>query len=172
MTNREKQWKAESLHRQLIDKKRSKMHALMEEYRKSIQPQLDAEFDADIVAVAQKSCELRELADADDIADAKAKLPYPVGTILIGWSDKNSGWYSKTPNYQIVAKGIFEIVTADTEHPATTTYSRPSIGEYIVRLLKADGTPSKKYQRFSHYSSLKWLPEGKNPNGKKAKMIV
>lgn len=45
--------------------------------------------------------------------------------------------------------GVEEIITADSEHPGNvSSYKLASVGDRVIRILKSDGTPSKKYVPF------------------------
>lgn len=73
------------------------------------------------------------------------KAPYPLGTRL-----------KKTTGRRFSPKtvyGMLEAVTRDTEYQDNLArYSRPAIGSFVVRLLKTDGTLSKKID----VGSLNW----------------
>lgn len=49
-------------------------------------------------------------------------------------------------------QGVLEVMTHDTEVPSNLKYSKPSIGDLFVRILKSDGTPSKRVDRYSGHN--------------------
>lgn len=67
--------------------------------------------------------------------------PWPIGTKLMRIVNKGRySWSEKKTEY-----GILEAVTRNTVLPDNLGYwNKPSIGSYIVRMLKTDGTLSKK----------------------------
>ncbi len=94
---------------------------------------------------------------------------YAPGTKLIGWGYRRTGhyWSSGDPLEQL-AQGVIEIVTRETVHPDNvSTYTQAAVGQPVVRLLKKDGAPSKRYDTLEH-GKYKWRPEGQKPKGAKA----
>lgn len=62
---------------------------------------------------------------------------------------------TKVPQYKRI-DGVVETVTSATVFPGNTAYyNKPRRGSIIVRLLKGDGTPGVKFERF-HHNHAKW----------------
>jgi len=86
---------------------------------------------------------------------------WPIGTKLVKWETRR--W---TNIYDPKEKGIYEAATVGMVHPKNiSSYSMAKPGEFVVRILNADGTPSKRYD--SHSDHWGWYPEGVDPNDKK-----
>lgn len=86
--------------------------------------------------------------------------PYPLGTQLVEW--KRPSTYGPAPMKLTGRKGVVEAITRESEHPNNRSCSRAEIGDFVIRVLKNDGTRSKQYETFVGYRS-QWLPEGKKP---------
>ena len=121
----------------------------------------------DSLCAAHDVAQAARLAEADRVALAAATSPHPVGTKLIEWTNWSNGSYPlRTKEFRKTGKtGIIEIWSPGSARPDRMTYGFPAVGRWIVRLLKADGTPSKRFLTLSALST--WLPEGEEPKGKK-----
>lgn len=92
--------------------------------------------DLKALSAAYRAAEAAEIAEIERTANDTAE--YPIGTKMKAIINKYR--YNETTIY-----GIFEVVTSTTEFANNLgKWSRPSIGRGIVRLLKKDGTPSKR----------------------------
>lgn len=83
--------------------------------------------------------------------------PCPIGTKVRRKKNVSHGY---TPSY-VEETGILALVTRETRLPANTaTYSRPKVGSFIVRILKKDGTPGTRLDRFRVYygGEPNWTP--------------
>jgi len=88
-------------------------------------------------------------AEKERIALEGANSLYPLGTKVTRMKRVGRSYLSKEePIY-----GVVEAVTRETVIPENlASYSRPSVGSFIVRLLKGDGTPSKKFENlYDHW---------------------
>ena len=77
------------------------------------------------------------------------------------WEGKEVTSMQRTHRYykEERVKALVEVVRSDTEFTLNiASYSKPSVGEVIVRKLKKDGTPSLKFWD-SYYSDSKRLAE-------------
>lgn len=82
------------------------------------------------------------LAEKERIALTGEGLPFPIGTKV---RNKN---HSKLV-------GLVEVRTRTTPFPNNAAnYSMPEVGEAFVRLLKADGKPGSKFEKF--YTWMEW----------------
>ncbi len=128
----------------------------VEERRLVIEQQADILF-GDVIDASRLA--LRDAEKAVEAeADAKARVAtdgkYPAGTKLYEWS--RSQWGG--PRQKTGRVGIYECVTLDSKFPASMEH-RPHIGQWIVRVMKKDGTPSLVTDRWA----TSWCPEGKKP---------
>lgn len=71
----------------------------------------------------------------------------PVGARVEEWRKKEVGGWRKEWTNQLVAtgrRGIVEVFTPQSEYPDNRgAWRRPRIGDFVIRLLKKDGSPSK-----------------------------
>ena len=131
----------------------AKRNELMRVATAAIDAQL-ADAIAEIDATAAQEAELKIQVDNETAAEALANPRYPIGTKLFEWT---------IPKWERVYKlsgriGLFEIVTPDTVRPDLGEHS--PIGTEIVRLLKNDLTPGKKYEPIRWGT---WLPVDEQP---------
>jgi len=112
-------------------------------------------------------------AEQERIKVEEAKPPWPVGTQVFEWLPNRSYEVGNSPSNRrlmqwIASKrtGVVEIVTPESKFPSNLRWRRPRVGDVIVRLPKADGSPSMAFDRFGGYGT-KWLPEGVDPNQEK-----
>jgi hypothetical protein len=128
--------------------------ALETELRKT----LESEFGAELSAAKQAYAEARnaENSEYDRLRIESAKLPFPVGTLVVQW--EHIPTWRKTET-----KGQIEIILPDAVHPDNqASYSRALIGTVVVRILKANGEPSKRYKAYRAYDcwhTPDWTPQ-------------
>lgn len=99
--------------------------------------------------------------------------PLPIGSKVIEWTPISR--YGGGPK-AATNTGIVEAITRESIHPANAaSYSRAKVGDFVIRLLKKDGSIGSKYCRMSiDWTTSKislpygWHPEGFNPNTKEA----
>lgn len=106
--------------------------------------------------------EVRELADR---AALEKTPPHPLGTVMVQWK-RIDNWTSgaRRFTYSLTGeRGILEVVTSMSQHPDKLTYGKASVGSYIIRILRRNGTPGKSY---IEYGSGRWEPEGIDLNPK------
>lgn len=87
--------------------------------------------------------------------------PYPLGTELMEWKSSSYGFRSN-PHRLTGRRGVVEAITRESQHPATKKYDRASIGEFVIRIVKKDGSKSKDYGKFDKWKAV-WLPPGQEP---------
>jgi hypothetical protein len=106
--------------------------------------------------------ELREVASAaqqrlteekERVALSGKNAPFPIGSKVVSI---RSGRYASDPKTSLY--GIVEAVTRETILPDNQgRWNHPNIGSFVVRLLKADGTPSKKVEEIgSEWAISRW----------------
>jgi len=82
---------------------------------------------------------------------------FPVGTKVKREERVANSWYrgakSTEPTYQY---GLVEVFSVDSARPDGNRWC-PSKGEVIVRLLKKDGSQSKKYEAVGGWSRDQWV---------------
>jgi hypothetical protein len=152
-------------HIALVSAKSDEENALIAAVRK----EMSDKHDAGIGAAAKVLMEARKALQAEEdritLEEAKGRAPYPVGTKVYEW-ELQGDWNNNRHGYSREAHltgrvGRVELVTRDVVILDTMTWSRPSVGTYIIRLLKKDGTPSKRFERRPDWT--RWLPEGVEP---------
>lgn len=97
---------------------------------------------------------------AAKIASAAERAPAPVGSRFCEWSYGRS-YYGKTG-----VVGVLEVFTHESKHPNNRRFGLASPGDFVIRHLKKDGTPSLNYTRWSVDCPHGWFPEGVDPNKK------
>lgn len=109
----------------------------------------------------------QELRDAED-RDARANRHEWDGKKVYR-EEKIYGRYGSGVKLIERIEGIVETVTRDTEFAENLgSWRRPALGAPIVRLLKKDGTPGKKFERLNNtgFGDTQWLlvggPEDRN----------
>lgn len=107
---------------------------------------------------AKASRALRLEMERRAVKAAEEKIPYPVGTRMVLWT---AGCYAPDVFRASTTRGILEIFKAGDEFPLNERWSRPAVGDVVVRTLTKDGKPGKKVERLKERVHLsKWLPEG------------
>ena len=151
---------------------RSALWTQVTELEKRLETQVEREFAAETAQVASQLAHATELVEQERIANAQAgkgEGKYKPGQVLCKWHHER--WTDSWSDTK--ERGIVEVFTRESMLPVnTSSYSRPSIGSLVLRLLKADGTPSRKVLT-SHYGGdfgVGWLPEGQKP--KNARSMV
>lgn len=87
---------------------------------------------------------------------AKDRLPdHPWTGKRVYWM-KSQGWsYERLPEKRV--EGIVETYRSTSELPGNTAiYSRPRIGQAIVRALKKDGTPGSRFEILHETGYRRW----------------
>jgi hypothetical protein len=157
------------------DEKNRTIRELVRAAEKQISAEQGLVYDARIDALRTRAVAARSELNAalEELAVSGTNAPMPIGTRLVQWDYR--GWnrvYNKTG-----VIGVVEAVTRNTVHPDNkAAYQLAGIGSFIIRHLKKDGSPSKKYDRWGRGSHSNmdqlpwgWYPEGVNPNQEKLK---
>lgn len=108
----------------------------------------------------------RRAMDEKRIAEANAKLPFPEGTILVKWEAPR--WNAQSPWTKSQERGIFQMFKEGDEYPSNIKWARWAPGDFVVRLLKKDGSAGLKIERYGESCGYKWLPEGQDLYANKA----
>lgn len=107
---------------------------------------------------------------AEDAAIELSKTGHgwlPPGTRVQRWESKYG--YGSKPNKLIpVEQGVVEVWTRESPRPDGIRHSIPPIGQLVVRLFKADGTPSKKFAQRRGWGQGEWFPLDVDPNKTRA----
>lgn len=108
-------------------------------------------------------CDAVDALNALKVAEAGTSKEGPkIGTILVQWK---RGYGYNASLHVTKTRGRVEVWTPESEHPPNVRWSLPSVGDKYIRILKADGTPSRTFDKLSGFRAT-WLPEGKKPGEK------
>lgn len=167
----DKKYAAEAYLRQRQNERDSERDLLLRAEEKRIDGLITAKYGA---AIKQAIADAKQAGDdyraaLETEALSGAGCSVPVGSRMVKWdSDRWSRELTKGET------GIVEAITGASVHPANAaSHSMASIGEFVVRLLKRDGTPRAKYVKFGrHYGGgfdhslppYGWNLEGVDPN--------
>jgi hypothetical protein len=115
-------------------------------------------------AESKASMALKDAENAERLAGASSKLPYPEGIIVCGWKDRGS-WAMNPGMDRTGKRGVIEIYKQGDAYPSRSRWNRPAVGEIVVRMLKKDGSKSIEAEKycFAEYAKEYWLPEGVEP---------
>lgn len=155
---------AEQRHSRTLAMKRDEIAQRMEAFRERTEFEAGLKHDPSIEAAADRAHAARVA--LDEALEARALTgegaPYPLGTKLYEWERKK--WARE---WALTGRvGVMEGFTRQSEQPDSLQHGRARIGDYVVRVLKKDGTPSKLYINRFHWRN--WLPEGiQHPDAKK-----
>jgi hypothetical protein len=135
----------------------------MREMEAEIVRTLDEQFGAEITArkalmdATEKA--LTDYRQERDLVQAAGRLPYPEGTVLHEWKlVSHSRGIMPTKR-----TGRMEIIRPDSIHPDNVgVWCKPRVGDMVIRILKSDGQPGRKYAR--DYEFENWKPTGVDPN--------
>lgn len=132
--------------------------SLIEAARKNIDESMLAKHGAEIERLRVIAVESGKMmvAEQDRVAVLAKDAPYPMGTRLMKMMVDPNTRYSRVQKQIPTGKfGVLEVVTSDTVFASNLTWRKPGIGDYIVRCLKKDGSPSLKFERFRKWQ---WKP--------------
>ena len=153
--------KARAALREVVAQRNDERDRLLREEEHRIDVEMKAKFGERISALTfaanRAEAEYQQALVEEGLRTAK----YPPGTKLCGWK-KDRSYYGSTGKWIMAATGIVEVMTPTTEVPKTLKWSKPRIGELVVRVLTKDGKPGKVVQRLEGWRQT-WLPEGKKP---------
>lgn len=100
-------------------------------------------------------------AEKDRLAEQSGMkgLPFPEGTKMNEWKRREvyDGFKRKRFTELSGRKGVLQVFRKGDDFPRNMKWGIPCPGQTIIRLLKADGSPGTKIER---YNSLNWIPEG------------
>ena len=160
-----------------------KEHELILTERARIIAELEAEF-GDLLKEAERQYEEAKKAyreELDRVAKSGEGAAYPLGHKFVKWESDGATRYRRDAVNTYTKTGeraIYEVITSESVVQGNlASYSRPRIGEYVLRLCDKKGNPGKKILRQSHNWSIEeekkhifngWHPEGYDPNTKEA----
>lgn len=95
----------------------------------------------------------------------RANADMPTHTLYEWRTESRVGW-DRTPNpYKRTGRrGRYEVRTLESQF-ATPLWAI-NLGERFIRVLKKDGSPSKRFETGNRWGE-RWLPEGQDPNRKR-----
>ncbi len=161
-----------------LQKENSRTWAAFQDYKKRVDDEVREAVDAvrakhkdhlDSLGAIHDGAEAAFLAEQNRVALANATSPWPVGTGVAEWTMWGSGRFGRRlDDWTLTGRvGIIEIWKPDSVRPDTMSqHSLPTVGCCIIRLLKADGTTSKKFVVLGDGMG-NWRPEGQKPKGAK-----
>jgi hypothetical protein len=97
-------------------------------------------------------------------AGLRANADMPTYTLYEWMNESRSGWDRAAPYKRTGRKGRYEVRTPESQF-ATPPWAI-TLGEMFIRILKKDGSPSKRFETVNQWGE-KWLPEGQDPNQEK-----
>jgi hypothetical protein len=107
-------------------------------------------------------------AEAVELARVGDNGPAPIGTRFVAWKTE---WFSKRKHITD-SVAVVEVWSRDSEHHGGMRHCLPSPGDFVLRELKKDGTPSARFYRFPRHECGRvwgrghiWLQEGVTPEG-------
>lgn len=124
--------------------KNDEERALIDAAKETIRKEMSAKHDPAIrnSRAAVSAAELLLNNEKDRIARTGEGGPFPVGTKVAEWEQDRWSRKWKAP----VKFGVIECITRDSLHAGNVSdWSRAKLGEFVIRHLKKDGTPSAKY---------------------------
>jgi hypothetical protein len=113
-------------------------------------------------AVAKAQTAINEEIIAEGL---RTNADMPTHTLYEWKTEQRLGW-ARTPHpYKLTGrKGRCEVRTLESQF-ATPPWAI-SLGEQFIRVLKKDGSPSKRFETGNRWDA-RWLPEGQDPNRKR-----
>ncbi len=112
--------------------------------RQKIEDRADLTWGEQIRLAKEAVAETRKAREAEDARIAS--LNPLVGRYV---ERKKYGHYGSRLTEKGMERGIIEVMTHSTEVADNLRHSKPSVGELFVRILKANGSPSKKVDRYN-----------------------
>lgn len=92
--------------------------------------------------------------------------PVPLGTVLYEWERPYRRWDRTAQPYAKTGKtAVLEAVTPESRFASNISYGLPQVGEFILRLRRADGKVGIQYKPVNHIGHSFFL-EGADPNNK------
>lgn len=162
-------WDAGNACRDLQCERDEKRWESVKAFERELDERLDAEYGERLRALIQAERDAEQAYLAEKEKDAAKDAPYPIGTKMVEWTEPYRSFYNEVPKKPTGRTGVIELVTRETQHPANLRYGKASVGSYVIRLLKKDGTPSLSYVELGAWRTGTWLPEGKEPKQPKVK---
>jgi hypothetical protein len=153
--------------RKILDAVESRRYERKTALETELRKTLETEFGAELSATKQAYAEARNAEDSeyDRLRIESAKLPFPIGTLVVQWEHIPT-WQQRSNGPKMrktETKGQIEIILPDAVHPDNqASYSRVLIGTVVVRILKANGEPSKRYKAYRAYDcwhTPDWTPQ-------------
>ena len=159
-----------------------KKRELLRAEENRIVAELEVEFGA-LIKEAERQHEEAKKAyrdELDRVAKSGEGATYPLGQKFVRWQSDQASRYRRDAVNTYTKTGetaVYEVITSESVIPGNmASYSKPIIGEYVLRLCDKKGSPGKKILRQSHYWGEEekkhifngWHPEGYDPNTKEA----
>jgi hypothetical protein len=152
------------------DRSSERYKAINEFERKLDADVLGPKYDEPLRLARQTENEARRAltAEKDRVALASVgEAPFPLGTRFIEWKKIGHGRYQSLGKATVA---VLEVFTSASVAPSNQSYGKANIGDYVLRVLKKDGTPSARYIKPSrdwntnNVNFRPWFPEGVDPS--------
>jgi hypothetical protein len=143
-------------------RRREREYELMKEVRAKLDAEFGAELAATIKVEREASVVLEVEKDRVRELESLAKLPYPVGTVLVEWEyprwSHDGSKLKKSGN-----RAVLQLYKQGDPLPGNSRWNRPRVGELVLRYLKKDGTPGMNVKAWQDRYEGEWMPEGVEP---------
>jgi hypothetical protein len=144
---------------------RDRRAKLLRAFERQLDAELDVEFKEPLAqALAEKLATKKAWEEVRNAALLSAALATPreilLGTRVEEWLSPK--YCPRDPKKPTGRQGVLEVVISTSEHPDNSSYRAP-VGTVVVRILKKDGTPSKKYVYRQWSIENEWRPCATQP---------
>jgi hypothetical protein len=140
------------------------------EIEEEVRVKLNDEFGADLNRVRAEYDEVYKSLQSEmqriDVQESLEKLPYPEGTIMVGWTRNriDMPWKQCKEWRQTGERAVLQVVREGDVFPSNIRWCRPRVGAVILRYFKKNGSLGLKWDSFRDYVGVNcWRPEGQVP---------
>ena len=150
----------------------AELRQAVDELKRQHAEQVHGEFITRLTEAASAAHEARVVVDAERVASAPSRSPYPIGTILHRWEDGAASWARNHSWQRTNTTGRVEVFTAKSAWPANQTSGKPEPGDVVIRPLNKQGKPLAKRVRLTggmhsyggeDWEAREWCAEGETP---------
>lgn len=141
------------------EKQRRLRHAAVDK----VDAEIRAEYETRITQLRTAQAEARKAFEAErvQLAETGIGAPAPIGTIM--YEKQYNSRYGRGSGLAYTGKRArLEVFKAGDDFHGSR-YRHPNPGDFILRFLKADGTPSKRAIRATNVTRTEWTTEAPKP---------
>lgn len=149
-------FEATERHRDILRAKRDERDEKQQEFLAKVDVELSGKYNERIKAAHDEMRAAERAFELARIVETRRTLRVREGTVMCEWGSPTK-WGSHKERVLTGRKGVVEVITHESAHPATLEHGRAKIGIAVVRLLKKDGSQSLNYEQSWEGA---WLPEG------------